>query len=201
VTLGRLQRGERVLVHAAAGGVGLAAVQICQHLGAEVFATAGSEAKREHLRRLGVRHVMSSRTLEWAQQTRERTAGRGVDVVLNSLAGEAIQRGLEVLGPYGRFLELGAQDIFQNAQLGLLPFRNSLSFFAVMIGPGMPGFAQTWRALMAHFDRGELRPLPYVTFPAREAVAAFEYMAAAKHIGKVVVELGGRGLLDALGRR
>ncbi|PYQ42302.1 MAG: polyketide synthase [Acidobacteria bacterium] len=93
--LARLQPGERVLVHAAAGGVGLAAVQIVQRAGAEVFATAGSPAKRDVLRSLGVRHVMDSRSLAFADEVRDATAGEGVDVVLNSLAGEAISRGLD----------------------------------------------------------------------------------------------------------
>ena len=111
---GRLQAGERILIHAAAGGVGLAAVKIAQSLGAEVFATAGTDEKREFLRSLGIVHVMNSRTLDFAQEVMQRTAGEGVDVVLNSLGGEFINAGLAVLRRYGRFLELGKRDIFQN---------------------------------------------------------------------------------------
>ena len=91
--LARLQRGERVLIHAGAGGVGLAAIQVAQRAGAEIFATAGSPEKRDYLARLGVPHVLDSRSLVFADEIRERTAGRGVDVVLNSLAGDFITSG------------------------------------------------------------------------------------------------------------
>ena len=108
--------GERVLVHAAAGGVGLAAVQIAQRCGAEVFATAGSPAKRDMLRRLGVAHVMDSRSLAFADEIMAATGGRGVDVVLNSLAGDFIPAGMRSLAPGGRFLELGKRDIWSAAR-------------------------------------------------------------------------------------
>jgi len=107
-----MRAGERVLIHAATGGVGLAAVQIAQQAGAEVLATAGSPWKREFLRALGVKHVMDSRSVAFADNVREITAGRGVDIVLNSLAGEAIAKGVECLGPGGRFLEIGKRDVY-----------------------------------------------------------------------------------------
>jgi myxalamid-type polyketide synthase MxaB len=123
--------GERVLIHAAAGGVGLAAVQIAQAVGAEIFATAGSPEKRDYLRSLGVRHVMDSRTLAFADEIRRLTGGEGVDVVLNSLTGEAIARSLSVLRLCGRFLEIGKRDIEQNNKVGLRPFQNHLAYFAI----------------------------------------------------------------------
>ncbi len=199
ITLGRMQAGEKVLIHAAAGGVGLAAVQVAQWRGAEIYATAGSDAKRATLRAMGIEHVMNSRTTEFADRVMEATAGRGVDLVLNSLAGEFIAKGLAVLGPYGRFLELGAQDIFANTPIGLAPFANSLQFIAVMIGPRMPGFAESWRALAERFADGSFAPLPHEVFAATDAVRAFEHMAAAKHTGKVVVAMGGQQALRAVG--
>jgi myxalamid-type polyketide synthase MxaB len=111
VHLARLQPGERVLIHAGAGGVGLAAIQIAQHIGAEVFATAGSDQKREVLRSLGVAHVYSSRSTAFADEILADTEREGVDVVLNSLPGEAITRSLSILRAYGRFLEIGKTDI------------------------------------------------------------------------------------------
>jgi NADPH:quinone reductase-like Zn-dependent oxidoreductase len=102
--LARLRRGERVLNHAAAGGVGLAAIQLARLAGAEVFATAGSPEKRQFLASLGIAHVMDSRSLAFAEEVMARTHGEGVDVVLNSLAGEAIPRGLSTLRAHGRFL-------------------------------------------------------------------------------------------------
>ena len=102
----RLEPGERLLVHAATGGVGLAAIQYAKRVGAEIFATAGSEEKRDRLRALGVRHVFDSRSLAWVEGVLSATNGQGIDVVLTSLAGEAIPKGLEILAPCGRFIEL-----------------------------------------------------------------------------------------------
>ncbi len=99
--------------------------------GAEVFATAGTTEKRAYLEGLGVPHVMDSRSLAFADQVMALTEGRGVDVILNSLAGEAIPRGLAILSDHGRFLEIGKRDIYQNARVGLAPFRRNLSFFAI----------------------------------------------------------------------
>ncbi|HVB38871.1 MAG TPA: beta-ketoacyl synthase N-terminal-like domain-containing protein, partial [Vicinamibacterales bacterium] len=112
VNQARLQAGERVLIHAAAGGVGLAAIQIAQHIGAEIYATAGSPAKREYLSSLGVRHVSTSRALSFVEDIRSWTQGEGVDVVLNSLSGEFIPASLGLLRAYGRFVEIGARDIY-----------------------------------------------------------------------------------------
>ena len=131
VRLAQLQRGERVLIHAGAGGVGLAAIQIAQHLGAEIFATAGSDEKRDFLRSLGVKHVYSSRSTAFAEEILADTNREGVDVVLNSLPGEAIARSLSILRAYGRFLEIGKTDIYQNRMIGLLPFQDNLSYFAI----------------------------------------------------------------------
>ena len=116
--LGRMSRGDRVLIHAAAGGVGLAAIQLAQRAGAEVFATAGSPMKRDLLRALGVKYVMDSRTSSFADEVMRFTNGEGVDIVLNSLAGEAIPLSLSTLRSYGRFLEIGKRDIYENTRLG-----------------------------------------------------------------------------------
>ncbi|MBI3779503.1 MAG: zinc-binding dehydrogenase, partial [candidate division NC10 bacterium] len=105
--LGRLSGGDRVLIHSATGGVGLAAIQLARQVGAEIFATAGTPEKRDFLRSLGIQHVMDSRSLAFADEVMERTGGQGVDVVLNSLSGEAIRKGLGILRDYGRFLEIG----------------------------------------------------------------------------------------------
>jgi myxalamid-type polyketide synthase MxaB len=112
-----LSRGERVLIHAAAGGVGLAAVEVARSAGAEIFATAGSPEKRDFLRTLGVRHVMSSRSLQFVAAISEATGGEGVDVVLNSLAGEFIPSTFSVLKRGGRFVELGRTGIWTEAQV------------------------------------------------------------------------------------
>jgi NADPH:quinone reductase-like Zn-dependent oxidoreductase/aryl carrier-like protein len=191
--LARLRKGERILIHAAAGGVGLAAVQFAQHVGAEVFATAGSHEKRELLRSLGVERVMDSRSLDFADEIMKFTGGKGVDVVLNSLSGEAIPKSISVLGAYGRFLEIGKRDIYQNSKLGLRPFRDNLSYFAIDISrlclrtPVVAG--EFFREMMRYFEDGTLRPIPHRTFPISEAVNAFRHMAQAKHTGKIVLSL------------
>ena len=119
----RLREGERVLVHAGAGGVGMAAIQIAHHLGAEVIATAGSPTKRALLKTLGVKHVIDSRRGDFAEAVMELTDRRGVDVVLNALAGEAIPMGLSCLAEFGRFIEIGKRDIYQNSRIPLWPLR------------------------------------------------------------------------------
>ena len=191
--LARLRAGERVLIHSAAGGVGLAAIELAKAKGAEIFATAGSEAKREYLRGLGIEHVMDSRSLDFGAEIRRITNGQGVDVVLNSLTGAAIQEGLHALAPYGRFVEIGKLDIFENTQIGLRPFSKNLSLFALDLGlffsERREVLGEMMRAVLAQLEQGTIRPLPVTTFPVSRAAEAFQYMAAARHIGKVVLEM------------
>ncbi len=191
--LANLQPGERVLIHGAAGGVGIAAIQLAQHLGAEVYATAGTEEKRDFVRMLGVEHVYDSRTLDFAEQILADTQGEGVDVVLNSLAGEAIRRNLQVLKPFGRFLELGKRDFFENTPIGLRPFKNNISFFGIdadQLLNGRPELAkQLFSDVMALFHEGVLYPLPHRTFSAHHVVEAFRAMQQSRHIGKIVVSM------------
>ncbi|MBI4470556.1 MAG: SDR family NAD(P)-dependent oxidoreductase [Acidobacteria bacterium] len=189
--LGRISKGDRVLIQAATGGVGLAAVQIAQHVGAEVFATAGTPEKRAFLKSMGVQHVMDSRSLAFADEILQITGGRGVDMVLNSLSGDAIARGLACLAPYGRFLEIGKRDIYQNSKLGLRIFKSNLSFFAIDLSRVMSErpelICSQLRELMQQFELGYLNPLPYRLFSIGQVVSAFRYMAQSKHIGKIVI--------------
>ena len=187
----RLQPGESVLIHGAAGGVGLAAIQIAHWMGAEVFATAGSAPKRDLLRLLGIRHVYDSRSLGFADAILDTTAGQGVDVVLNSLAGEAINRNLQALKPFGRFIELGKRDFYENTRIGLRPFRNNISYFGIdadqlmKVRPDLT--AQLFQKVMELFAEGVLFPLPYETHDAADVVDAFRQMQQARHIGKILV--------------
>ncbi|MEH6473470.1 MAG: type I polyketide synthase [Halopseudomonas sp.] len=190
--LARLQPGEKVLIHGAAGGVGIAAIQVAQWLGAEVYATAGSEEKRDFLRLMGVEHIYDSRALSFAEEIlAESGDGRGVDVVLNSLAGEAINRNLQVLKPMGRFLELGKRDFYENTHIGLRPFRNNISYFGIDSDQVMQECPELTRRLftemMELFNQGVLHPLPYTRFDANHIEESFRYMQQAKQIGKVVV--------------
>ena len=191
--LGRLSKGERVLIHAAAGGVGQAALQIAQHVGAEIFATAGTPEKRAFLEQQGVEHVMDSRSLEFADEVMRITGGEGIDVVLNSLAGEFIPRSLATLRAGGRFLEIGMVDILQNNPLGLREFHKSLSFSSVNLAHmfvSRTAFCGTMLTeVLDYFRDGRFAPLPRHSFPLSEAQDAFRFMAQAKHIGKVVLTL------------
>jgi phthiocerol/phenolphthiocerol synthesis type-I polyketide synthase C len=189
--LARLERGERLLVHSASGGVGLAAVQIAQSLGCEIFATAGSPEKRQYLRSLGIERVMDSRSLSFAEEVLAATDGEGVDVVLNSLPGATLRRSFELLRPLGRFVEIGKTDILGHQQLDMAPFDKSISFLAIdllELNRSRPEVGERLlREVVEMFERGELRPLPVRTFPITAAVEAFQYMARARHIGKVAL--------------
>jgi acyl transferase domain-containing protein/NADPH-dependent curcumin reductase CurA/acyl carrier protein len=191
--LGRLQRGERVLIHSAAGGLGLAAVQIAQALGAEVFATAGTPEKREMLRGLGIQHVMDSRTLAFGDEVMRLTQGEGVDVVLNSLSGDAISRSLEVLAQDGRFLEVGKRDIYEGRALDLSLFRRRLSYMAIdLVGlrERRPALcAQLLREVVEQVGAGVLRPLPCRRFPISQVGEAIRTMAQGQHVGKLVISM------------
>lgn len=189
--LARLEQGEKILIHGAAGGVGLAAIQMAKRCGAEIYATAGSKEKRDFLRLLGVKHIFDSRALSFAEEILAVTGGQGVDVVLNSLAGEAINRNLRVLRPFGRFLELGKRDFQENTRIGLRPFRNNISYFAVDADQLMKERTDLteylFRELMTLFAEDALHPLPYVEFAADDAIDAFRYMQQSRHIGKIVI--------------
>nr|WRX36518.1 hypothetical protein [Cystobacterineae bacterium] len=189
----RLQRGERVLIHAATGGVGLAAVQWAQHVGAEVYATAGTPEKRAYLESLGVKYVSDSRSDRFVADVREWTGGEGVDVVLNSLSGELIAKSFSLLRSHGRFVELGKRDYYADHQLGLRPFLRNLSFSLVDLR-GMSIERPAWvRALMEEllglFAQGVIPGLPVEGFPVSRAADAFQKMAQGHHIGKLVLTL------------
>jgi len=189
--LAQLQPGEKVLIHGAAGGVGLAAIQVARHLGAEVYATAGSGEKRDFLRLFGVRNIFDSRSLSFEGDILAATKGQGVDAVLNSLAGEAMRRSIATLRPFGRFIELGKRDFVENTTLGLRPFKDNISYFAVdadQLLTGRPELAgKIFREVMDLFREGAFTPLPYLSFPADQVAEAFRAMQQSRHVGKIVV--------------
>lgn len=194
-TCGRLSSGERVLIHGAAGGVGLAAVTIAQACGAEVFATAGTPEKRALLNDLGVKHVFDSRTLAFFDDVMAATGGKGVDVVLNSLSGPFLERSMKAMSAGGRFLEIGKRDVYANTAIGLHALRQNASLFVIDLARLAVERPQVLRAeieaVIGALQRGEFRNLPVQCFPIGEVADAFHHMASAKHIGKVVVTLDG----------
>ena len=193
VDLARLSAGESVLIHAAAGGVGLAAVQIAQRAGATVYATAGSPEKRAFLQRLGVQYVFDSRSLRFADEIMACTEGRGVDVVLNSLSGDFIAASVAVLAPGGRFLEIGKRDIWDLSTMRQT--RPDVAYWPYDLSTNLvedpPLVPRLLREIARRLACGELRPLPSSVFPLDEARQAFRHMARARHIGKVVLTATG----------
>ena len=195
VELARIEAGEWVLIHAGAGGVGLAAAKIAIERGARVIATASSPEKHNFLREWGVEHILPSRSLDFAEGVLAITRGRGVDVVLNSLAGDFLLKSLEVLAPWGRFVELGKRDIYEDRRVGLKVFRNNIAYFAVdlaaLIEHRQAYAARMLREVMADIESGKLPVLPAKVFSAQDPVAAFQYMAQGRHIGKLVLGFAG----------
>ncbi|MFC4170414.1 MDR/SDR family oxidoreductase, partial [Teichococcus aestuarii] len=186
----RLEAGETVLIHGGAGAVGLAALQVAQAAGARIAATAGTPAKRALLRAAGAELVLDSRDPGFADQLRAAWP-EGVDVVLNSLAGEAMERSLGLVKPFGRFVELGKRDFFENRRVGLRPYRHNLTYFGVdvdQLPKARPILARRLLTDIAQrFADGLLHPLPHAARQATEVEAAFRALQASSHIGKLVL--------------
>ena len=183
--LGNLDSEDSVLIHAAAGGVGMAAVQLCQRVGAEVWATA-SPSKWGTLKQLGVEHIMNSRTLDFADEIREKRQGAGLSIVLNALSGEFIHQSLSLLGDGGHFLEMGKSEFLSDQEM-------TSKYPEVMYSPFDlatvdPDIIQSMLKKIANcLVENELKPLPQQLFPYSESISAFQYMARARHVGKVVL--------------
>ena len=192
VDLADTRPGETVLVHAGAGGVGMAAIQLARHLGARVFATA-SPPKWDVLRELGIPEgwLASSRDLGFREAVTEATCGAGVQVVLNSLAGEYVDASLDVLAPRGRFLEMGKTDRRDAEQVAAE--HPGVRYRAYDLGEaGADRIGAMLAEILDLFARGVLEPLPVSTWDVRRAPEAFRHMAAAKHVGKVVLTVPGQ---------
>ncbi len=187
--LSGLEAGDRVLIHAGAGGVGLAAIQLAQARGAEVFATC-SAPKRAYLRSVGVEHIFDSRQTRFGEEILEATGGEGVDVVLNSLTSEGfIDASLSCLAQGGRFVELARRDILSPEEMAEV--RPDVSYDILELDvlkktdPAWVG--EVLREVMEGLSSGELRPLVHSRWPLAEAGAALGFMRAARHLGKIVV--------------
>jgi NADPH:quinone reductase-like Zn-dependent oxidoreductase/NAD(P)-dependent dehydrogenase (short-subunit alcohol dehydrogenase family)/acyl carrier protein len=187
----RIGKDDKILIHAAAGGVGLAAIQIAQSVGAETFATAGDTRKRSFLKSLGVPHVMDSRSLAFVDEVKQKTDGKGVNIVLNSLPPNTIDKSMSVLDIAGRFVDIS--NIYGNARIHLTTFQRGVSFFAFeldQIFREKPEFLLSqFRDILQRFDDKTFTPFPYRAIPISSAVRAFHTKADAKHVGKIVFSL------------
>lgn len=189
VDLARLQAGERILIHSAASGTGLAALLLAQQRGAQIYATAGSEAKRAYLRDLGVEHVFDSRSLAFVPAIQAATEGQGVDVILNSLSGEAMRLSLGLLAPYGRFVEIGKRDTYADTMVGLYGFRRNGSYYVVdlaALARERPDrFGRLLGEVVAGYEREEVKALPVKMYSIEQAGTAMLELAQGKHHGKI----------------
>ncbi|KAJ3942857.1 uncharacterized protein N0V96_007086 [Colletotrichum fioriniae] len=193
--IGRLSKGESVLIHAATGGVGQAAVMLAKQRGAEVFATVGTEAKRDFvMKRFGIPqdHIFSSRDTSFGTALMAATDGKGVDVVLNSLAGPLLKETWNCMARFGRFIEIGKRDIEAAKNLDMSPFRRAATFAAVdlfQLGKFKGHVVQNaLQGVMEMFRRGDLSVVsPMTTFPISEVGKAFRLLQSGKHLGKIVI--------------
>ncbi|MBI3227401.1 MAG: type I polyketide synthase [Mycolicibacterium cosmeticum] len=200
--LARIAAGDKVLIHSGTGGVGQAAIAIARAAGAEIYATAGSDARRELLRGMGVEHVYDSRSTEFAEQIRRDTDGYGVDIVLNSLTGAAQRAGLELLSFGGRFVEIGKRDIYGDTRMGLFPFRRNLSFYAVdlaLLSLTNPDTVHRLLEVCYQQIANGVLPLPETThYPLEDGATAIRVMGAAEHTGKLVLDIPHGGQITAV---
>ncbi|WBU55202.1 type I polyketide synthase [Paracoccus sp. SCSIO 75233] len=191
INLARIMPGETVLIHGGAGGVGLAAIQIARTIGAQVLATAGTVEKRALARAYGADAAFNSRDLSFAGEVMRATGGKGVDVVLNSLSGEAMQRSVGCLAPFGRFVELGKRDYLEGTPMDLRPFSRNLSYYGLDLDQRLAAspsrISEIMEGIRAGFADGHLRPIPVTRFSAGMAEEAFRHMLSARHTGKIVM--------------
>ena len=192
IHLARLRKGQRVLIHSAMGGIGQAAIALAANVGAEIYATAGSEAKRDRLRALGVRGAFDSHSEDWYEELMTATGDQGVDVVLNSLAGRHVSLCLEALRAGGWHCEIGKVDIYADSGLGLRVFRKNLRFAAIDLDRLMADDPLLSRELsetcLDLLERGVVPPLPVTVFPYGDYAKALRLMTSGQHQGKLVLK-------------
>ncbi|CAG2109550.1 unnamed protein product [Medioppia subpectinata] len=191
-----LKKNESILIHSGAGGVGQSAIIICQYYNCDIYVTVGTEEKKQFLMNeynIPEKKIFSSRDVTFKYKIKELTDGRGVDIVLNSLAGDLLEASYACVANRGRFLELGKYDLIQNKKLGMFDFLRDVAFIGVAVDIC---FVETTDFAINFFEwmhrnsgTGCVRPINTTVFRATEAEKAFRYMTTGKHIGKIVIKI------------
>ena len=196
IRLARMQHGESILIHSAAGGFGQACIQTAKLVDAEIYATVGNEDKKQFLMdAYGIKedHIFSSRTPDFALDIRRLTHGHGVDVIVNSLAGEALRTTWECVAPFGRFLELGKTDVSSSKELSMSPFSRGASFIGVdlvHVRKFKHPFHEVLTEMMKLITEGKFTvPKPFKSYDASQLTSAFRVLESGKSIGKSVITL------------
>ncbi len=189
VQLADLKPGEKVLIHTATGGVGLSAIRIAQWLGAEIYATAGSDVKRQFLLDLGIKQVFDSRSNTFAEEIQSK--GNGLDVVLNTLSGELMTESIALLRPFGRFIHIDKKDVNDNFLLPMGLFSKGISFQFLDISllfknPALMN--KSLHDLVGHFENNDFKPIECTVFPAAELKKALSTLSRATHLGKLALQ-------------
>ncbi|CAI7578745.1 unnamed protein product [Penicillium pancosmium] len=197
LTLGCLEEGQSVLIHSACGGVGLAAIQICHMVGAEVFATVGSELKASFLvekHNIPRQNIFNSRDAGFKEGILQRTGGKGVDLVLNSLSGELLHASWEVVAEFGKMIDIGKRDMMGHGMLRMSTFLANRSFFGVdldRLGINQPlEFIRILKQVMSYIEEKKVQAIhPRTIFDAADAQAAFKHMQTGQHMGKIIIKI------------
>ncbi|KAJ5687268.1 hypothetical protein N7536_009887 [Penicillium majusculum] len=206
--LGNVVQGQRVVIHSAAGGVGIAAIQLCQYAGAEIFATVGTNEKREFLKStfgLSDDRIFNSRNTDFANQIFDATNGQGVDIILNSLTGDLLDESWRILADGGTMIEIGKKDILDRNSLAMEPFDRNISFRAVdMSHERAPDHlvSRLMSRLFQMIEAGYVKPIaPIHQFSFADIPSAIRFLRAGKHIGKIVISDGAEAVVKVPVRR
>lgn len=197
INLGGLREGMSVLVHSACGGVGIAALNICKMMGAEMYATVGNAEKVQYLiENFGIprEHIFNSRDSSFYEHLMEATNGRGADLVLNSLSGELLHTSWKCVAPFGKMLEIGKRDFIGRGQLGMEIFESNRSFHGIDMSQMAVERPDMCKGILEQFNKyyeqGAIKPIsPMKRFEATDIIEAFRYMQKGQHVGKIVVSM------------
>ncbi|CAM1356215.1 SDR family NAD(P)-dependent oxidoreductase [Tenacibaculum halocynthiae] len=186
-----LTKGEKILIHNATEGVGLAAINYANMIGAEVYATVDTEEKQNYLKSIGVSNIYNFKSLDFSKEILVSTKGKGVDVILSDLPKETLHQSMSILAPYGRYLEIGKKDIIDNTLLSMSFFNKNISYISVDIDQVLKDKQEVisilFKDLLRNLESGVLQPIPNKVFTPKEISKAFELVESTTNIGNVII--------------